>query len=268
MKKTLLIAAAALAAGMLSVQAQSNVYSQNIVGYVNLIIPAGQFAFIGNQLSVGTNGLNEVIKSGLVSDPDGNINTTVWLWSGAGYTPLQYWTENDAVNGSLFANPGQGNGFYTAGGTIVTDKSLAPGRGAFLQNPASTNITVTLVGAVAPAATNIISLPGGYSALCIPGPVSQPLVGVTNAGFVGVSDPDGNNNDVIWLWSGSGYTPFQYWTENDAVNGNLFANPGQGDGFYTAGGTITNVAPKVGQAFFIQRVAPGTGSWTNKLVIP
>ena len=39
MKKTLLIAAAALVAGVISSEAQ--VYSANIVGYVNVVMPAG-----------------------------------------------------------------------------------------------------------------------------------------------------------------------------------------------------------------------------------
>ncbi len=38
MKKTLLIAAAALVAGVISSEAQ--VYSANIVGYVNVVMPA------------------------------------------------------------------------------------------------------------------------------------------------------------------------------------------------------------------------------------
>ena len=53
MKKTLLIAAAALAAGVVTSQAQ--VYSANVVGYVNAVIPANQLTLVANPLDDGTN---------------------------------------------------------------------------------------------------------------------------------------------------------------------------------------------------------------------
>jgi hypothetical protein len=43
--KTLLIAAAALVAGVITSEAQ--VYSANIVGYVNVTLPAGQLRWFG-----------------------------------------------------------------------------------------------------------------------------------------------------------------------------------------------------------------------------
>ncbi len=54
--KTLLIAAAALAAAVTSSQAQSTVYSQNIVGYVNQVLPgAGVFTSVVAPLQGTTN---------------------------------------------------------------------------------------------------------------------------------------------------------------------------------------------------------------------
>ena len=50
--KTLLIAAAALAVGITSSEAQ--VYSQNVVGYVNMTVPAGHYQIVGNQLINGS----------------------------------------------------------------------------------------------------------------------------------------------------------------------------------------------------------------------
>ncbi len=51
-----LLCAAALAAGAVSSMAQSNVYSLNIVGYVNVPLVTG-FNLIANPLDNGTNDL-------------------------------------------------------------------------------------------------------------------------------------------------------------------------------------------------------------------
>src|SRR5665213_2280842 len=94
--KTLLIAAAALAAATISSQAQ--VYSQNIVGYINTTVPNGahQFQFIANQLQTvtanGTNKIQDVFGfSALTSDPNGVTNTVLYYWNGAGYTLYTYY---------------------------------------------------------------------------------------------------------------------------------------------------------------------------------
>jgi hypothetical protein len=56
--KTLLLTAAAIVAGVVSVQAQSNVYSVNVVGYVNRAFPGGSFQLVANPLDNGTNNLD------------------------------------------------------------------------------------------------------------------------------------------------------------------------------------------------------------------
>ncbi len=60
MKKTLLIAAAALVAGVVSSEAQ--VYSANIVGYVNVTCPAGAQVLVSNPLDDGTNQANDLLS--------------------------------------------------------------------------------------------------------------------------------------------------------------------------------------------------------------
>ena len=87
MKKTLLIAAAALAAGVISSQAQ--VYSQNVVGYINITTPAGGYSFVANQLTNGNNNVNNVLNSGLVSDPNALTNSTLYVWNDGGYDIFQ-----------------------------------------------------------------------------------------------------------------------------------------------------------------------------------
>src|SRR5580692_11046853 len=78
---TLLIAAAALAAGIISSQAQ--VYSQNIVGYVNTPLPTG-FVNLANPLD-GSNANNAItniipVFSGAY---DGSL---LQVWTGTQYT--------------------------------------------------------------------------------------------------------------------------------------------------------------------------------------
>jgi len=112
MKKTLLIAVAALAASVISSQAQ--VYSQNIVGYYNVTVPTNGFALVGQQMNLdGTNGISTIFGSGLISDPNGVNNTQIYLWNAGAqqYQSLQYFNTADAS--SDFSGPA---GFYDGGG--------------------------------------------------------------------------------------------------------------------------------------------------------
>src|ERR1700730_12330845 len=48
--KTLVCAAALMAAGVATSMAQSNVYSLNVVGYINITFPANKYTLTANQL--------------------------------------------------------------------------------------------------------------------------------------------------------------------------------------------------------------------------
>ncbi len=75
--KTLLIAAAALAAGVISSQAQ--VYSANVVGYVNVVLPAGQFVLASNPLDDGTNTVTS-LGAALAN------KSSIQVWNGTSFT--------------------------------------------------------------------------------------------------------------------------------------------------------------------------------------
>jgi len=90
--KTLLIAAAALAAGVISSQAQP-VYSANIVGYVNQTAGKNFNAFSVPLDLAGGNTLTNIIQNIPDTNPtDPNYQggiydyTTVYIWNGSGYT--------------------------------------------------------------------------------------------------------------------------------------------------------------------------------------
>ena len=120
MKKTLLIAAAALAAGIMNSQAQ--VYSQNIVGYVNTIVHSG-FNTINNPLNATNNQLSTILPPVETSQ--------VLIWNGVnGYVSYTYDTGQWVDDSSNPANP-----------------AINPGLGFFYFSPASN--TVTFAGSVA-----------------------------------------------------------------------------------------------------------------------
>lgn len=244
------MAAAALAAGVISIQAQTPVYSQNVVGYINQTIPANNsFQFIANQLQTvsvnGTNDLQDVFASStLVSDPNGATNTALYWWNGAGYTPFQYWSAADS---------GGPAGWYDVTGNYVTNHALNQASASFIVNPSTSSAHLTFVGNVVQG-TNIITISPGFNALSIIEPIST---NIDSLGYVGISDPNGATNDVVYKFN-NGWTPLQYWSAADS---------GGPAGLYDVAGNYasTNSAyfPIVGQGFFIQRYGSITTYWTN-----
>jgi len=267
--KTLLIAAAALAAGILVSSAQT--YSQNVVGYYNVPIPANSFYIVANQFNVGvSNGLNELFAGGLMSDVNGNTNSVVYIWQGSSYASYQYFSAADAAadqSGSTYAN---GAGFYDGSGNYITT-IIPTGAGVFIQNLAPGTITPTIVGSVAQG-TNYVSMAGSaggaFNMVGSPIPLSTNVASAPIS-FAGTSDVNGNYNDVIFIWTGSAWASYQYFSAADAAadqSGSTYAN---GAGFYDGSGnyqTVT-VSPTVGTGFFIQHFGPsynGTSeTWTN-----
>jgi hypothetical protein len=139
--KTLLLTAALSAAGLAMTQAQS-VFSVNIVGYVNVDVPAG-FSMIANQLDNGNgNMLNDLI-------PSADIGTTIYKFDATtGFSP------------STFISDWQPN------------LSLAPGEGAFIN--VGTATTLTFVGEVK-TGTSTVSIPSGFSIKSSVLPISEKL---------------------------------------------------------------------------------------------
>jgi hypothetical protein len=265
MKKTLLAVAAALAASVISSQAQ--VYSQNVVGYYNAVTPTHKFSFFANQLVTGTDvaqtncNVNLVLTNGFTSDPNGNTNSVLYVWTGAGYgVILSYFNGSDADN--FFQLSGAVNGWYDGGGNY-SSQAISPGVAGFIYNAASVPITNTFVGTV-PQGTNLLTIPTGFKTFSIEEPIGTNIDSALTA-FPGTSDPNGNNNDTYYLWTGTGFgVILQYFTGSDADN--FFQLSGAVNGWYDAGGNDQDAnpadSPTVGQGFMIHHfVAPVT--WTN-----
>jgi len=258
MKKTLLIAAAALAASLISSQAQ--VYSQNIVGYVNVTVPTNGYALVGNQLDVGdgTNGISTVFSSGLISDVNDVNNTEIltWNYSVQAFQTLYYFNAADAATDW----GGTSAGWYDNNGTFY-NTPVPPGVAAFLLNYQNThsNLTVTLVGTV-PQATNIYTIKPGLNFIGLTDPVVTNLCG-TLANFTGYSDVNDVNNDQILVWQTSvqAFQTLYYFNAADAATD----WGGTAAGFYDNNGTYYPLALPVGSGFFINHVVAGNETWTN-----
>jgi hypothetical protein len=163
--KTLLIAAAALAAGVMSSQAQ--VYSQNIVGYVNVVLPGnGQYSLVANPFDDGNgNYATNVLSSALPRQ------SQVLTWDSVlGYTtvqkvgsPVANWPAGTSVQvppgvGFFVRNGGVGSGAPTITNTFVGSIVVPPGGSVTNQMP----VGYTLQGSVIPYAGNLaVSGQGG-----------------------------------------------------------------------------------------------------------
>jgi hypothetical protein len=126
--KTLLIAAAALVAGVVSTEAQ--VYSANVVGYANVVLTGG-YNLIANPLDDGNGDqLTNIISPSILP---AKSSVTTWNTGSQGY--------NGAIAGG--------------GGSWSSSTALPPGIGFFLKNGtvASPTVTNTFVG-------NVLALSG------------------------------------------------------------------------------------------------------------
>jgi hypothetical protein len=199
MRTKTLLCMAALAAGVASSMAQSNVYSLNVVGYVNYTFTAFNYTLVSNPLDNTTNDLNTV----LANVPDG---TSLALWS----TTLQDFSPIAPVS---------------AGGHWSPDVTVAPGQGFFVVG-SSVNFTNTFVGTVRQyPITN--SLVGNFNYECIGS--TAPLGGsITNV--LGQYPAGAGDSLAIWSTNLQDFSPIApvygggHWSPDYPFN--------VGDGFF------------------------------------
>jgi hypothetical protein len=159
--------------------AQSNVYSLNIVGYINVPVASG-YNLIANQLNKGTNGINEVLPP--------TDATSVLLWNGSSFITYSY-------------DAGFGGWIDENFNLLTTFPKVSPGTGFFYfnNNPA---FTLTLVGDVA-TGTNTVALPSGYSAVASP----VPFTGTLTAAPISMPQQDATS---VLKWDGAKYITTSY----------------------------------------------------------
>jgi len=229
--KALILGAAFVAAGVASSMAQSNVYSLNIVGYVNVAVPQG-FSILSNPLDDGLNDGNLI--SSVLSNTNTPDQSEAFIYTPAG---------GFAVTETYFAASGG-----TPGQWFPATSSLPPGAGFFYFSPSPTNIT--FVGQIAAGtytnklAANAFNLVGSIVPEALP--VGQP--GVANTLQLQVSDQDG----VYTFNQATGYDTSTF-----------FGGPSGGwfDSGVAGGGSTNGPTIAVGQGFFL--LSPAGGNWVQ-----
>src|ERR1035437_161577 len=129
MRTKVLLCAAAMAASLASSTAQ-NVYSLNVVGYVNVTLPASQFTAVANPLDASVGG----------TVAGGNDVTNLFQGVAAGSTLATF---NSALND--YDTPIT---FSGKSGTWTGNISMPPGKGALYYNNGASDTVVTFVGQV------------------------------------------------------------------------------------------------------------------------
>jgi hypothetical protein len=195
--KTLFLAAAALAAGLATSQAQSNVYSVNVVGYINVPVAGGSaLQLLANPLDAGNNALTNI-------GVNWTNGTQVQTWNGTGFDgatkSITGWSGNPTIN--------PGSGFFIKANKAQTLTFVGSA-------PTSNNYVLVskvnvLVGAVIPIAG--LNTDSGANTLNLPSLPNGTQIQVWNGtGFNGITKS-------ITGWSGSASVP---------VAGGFFVKPG------------------------------------------
>jgi len=180
MRTKVLLGLAAMAVSAATCVAQSNVYSLNIVGYVNVDIKAG-LNLVSNPLKPSNGNYN--ITNTIVL-PDTLENTELYKWAGTAWsTDIPQWIV--------------GYGWFSTGPMTIN-----LGEAFFLKAPSTTpaNTKVTFVGEVATGDV-AYSVPSGLSVIAPKTPVSQNFPG----------KDIGHENDAIYTWASTAWaTPWSY----------------------------------------------------------
>jgi hypothetical protein len=129
--KTMLLSALLGAVGCVSAMAQTNVYSANAVGYVNVTLYPG-FNLVSDPLIAKP---NNAISNLLV-----NTNGQWKGWNVISYNPL---------NGIPYSQDSGIKAAWANGGT----NTINPGQAVWIQNPSNSTLSITFVGTVPTSVT-------------------------------------------------------------------------------------------------------------------
>jgi hypothetical protein len=226
--KTLALSALLGALGTASLVAQTNVYSLNAVGYINVTLAPG-FNIIACQLQTGTNTV-----ANLLNDASGIYDGCVVYK----YNPAHggYAEDFGDSQGSSYANGWDNNGTIT----------MNPGEAIWFNNGASSNLVATFVGTV-PQGTNTVPIQQGYQMISSPVPFSGDLV--TNMGFTNYAD-----SSIVYVYSNPA-TPKPGYTE-------YFVDIQGGDCGYMSQWDTPDPVLNVGEGFFYNS-GPGATPWVQ-----
>jgi hypothetical protein len=191
MRKSLLLAAAALTAGAIGASAQ--VYSANVVGYINVTCAPG-LTLIANQLNNTNNTVGAIFPANLPEE------LQLWTWNGVGFDQTTYYGPVDGWDDPSVEFP--------------------PGTGGFINNPTATNVVITFVGEVMQG-----SLTNAYDAgLTLVGSIVPQAGNVeTDLGLTTLAI-----EDQVWTWNGAGYDQYTYYGPVDGWDADPIVDVGEG----------------------------------------
>jgi hypothetical protein len=223
--KALLATAAVIASGVVTSMAQ--VYSANIVGYINLsLVP--KFNLVTVQLNGATNQVNPALANSTLAD-----NSLLYQWD---FTNKKYAQALTSFSGQ----------WYDANFNLATN-AVVLGQSFYIYNAGSSAATLTLVGDVPQGAIST-SIVAGFGFYGDPVPVSQDL----STNNFPIAD-----NSLLYTWNP---TTQKY---NQALTGFTAQTAGTGgQGFFDANFARVVVAPAVGQGF-VYFNAGGVSNWNR-----
>jgi hypothetical protein len=218
--KTLALSTMLGALGTASLVAQTNVYSINAVGYINLTLPAG-YSIIACQLQTTNNTIAGLFQNGPTMATPGKWNGSKVLV----YNPADGRYDVDDIASSSYSSG------WISGGTIT----MNPGQAVWFDNGTGSAQTVTFVGTV-PQGTNTVTMGAGYNMVSSPVPFSGDLV--TNMGLTNYA----LNGTKVLTFNGANNPPYTSYissTSGSAGYMNQWLSPGDpqinvGQGFWVS----------------------------------
>ncbi len=226
--KTLIIAAAALAAGMLTSSAQT--YSQNIVGYVNQTIQPGYNMYVIPFSVTSSNNAEQIFPSLQGGD-------TIAAWDPVGQGYIFY----------IYAGPA--SWFDGITGNPVNAPLLPCATGIFYNNGQGVLETNTYTGTV--VLSQSTSLLNGYNMVG-----SAPPIAVADIEDANMNLPlQGGDTVATWDPIGQGFVFY------------IYAGPGSWfDGI--TGNPVSAPSVSVGEGIFYNNGQGVTESWTQTVTVP
>jgi len=216
MRTKVLLCAAALAASLASSMAQ-NVYSLNVVGYVNVTLPSFSFTCVANPLDATLGG----------TQPGYNDITNLFQGVNGG-SFIQ--TFNSGLNDYDNTSPN----YSGRSSTWSSQLTMPPGLGVMYYNGGASDTVVTFVGQVEQGTYSVANL-GAFAFAMVGSPV--PIGGdLTNSTtYVGLAPAGGdlvqtfNNNPAVNDWN----TAVSWSGRSSTWGGPMPVAPGQGFLYYS-----------------------------------
>jgi hypothetical protein len=153
--KTMLLSALLGALGSVSVMAQTNVYSLNAVGYINVTLNPGY----------------NIVSCPLICSPDNTINTLLGPDTNGQYKKWQIYGWNPTASPQAFIPESGGPSGWANGGT----QTINPGQAVWIENQSNITTTVTFVGTV-PTGSLTNAIYPGYNLISSIVPASGDLL--------------------------------------------------------------------------------------------